>query len=114
MSAGAIIAIVIGVIVLLAIFAVVLPRTRARRIEQRREMAADHREQADIRETRARRESAAADEQAARARRQAAQAEERARVAEAEREVARDHTERARELDPDQTDAADERERTPS
>ena len=109
MSAGAIIAIVIVAVLIVAFFAVVWPRMNARRLEQRREAASDHRQEASVRDARARRQSAAADERAARARREAAQADEAAQRARSERAVAEEHAERARDLDPDLEDEHDAR-----
>jgi biopolymer transport protein ExbB/TolQ len=110
MSTGAIIAIVIAAIVVIALVVMVSQRQRVRRLEQRRGEAADLRDEARLRGTRAERHQAAADEQAAGARRQAAEAEERAMRAKQERAVAEEHAERAREVDPDAPD--DEEART--
>jgi type II secretory pathway pseudopilin PulG len=101
MSAGAVIGIVIVALAIVAFLALVVPRMRARKLEQRRAQAQGHREEAHLRQTRAEREAARADEQSARARRQAAEAEERSQRAQAERSAAREHVRRASELDPD-------------
>ena len=107
MSAGAIIAIVIGAIVLIVLIALVVQRQRARRLDQRRGEAAELRDEARVRGTRAERERAAADEQAAAARRKAAEAEERALRAQREQAVAQEHEERARAVDPDVSEDAE-------
>ena len=107
MSAGAIIAIVIAAIVLIALLAVVLPRVRERNFERRRAQASDLRDEARQHEVRAQRDSAAAEEQAARARREAAEAQQRAERAAGARETAREHAEKARAVDPDVDDGED-------
>lgn len=115
MSTGAVIAIAIGAVLLLAVIGLVGVFVRRRRVETRRERAGELRQEAQARELRATREGAAADEQAARARQSQAQAEEKAAVArregaeaqqraeaaEGERRFARDRHEEARSVDPD-------------
>jgi Tfp pilus assembly protein PilE len=108
MSAGAVIAIVIAAIVVIALVAWVSQRQRVRRTEQRRGEAAELRDEARLRGTRADRHQAAADEQAAAARRQAAEADERALRAKRERALAEEHETRAREVDPDTPDTPDD------
>ena len=108
MSAGAVIAIVIAAIVVIALVAWVSQRQRVRRIEQRRGEAAELRDEARLSGTRAERHQAAADEQAAAARRQAAEADERALRAKRERALAEEHETRAREVDPDTPDTPDD------
>ena len=118
MSTGAVIAIAIGAVLLLAVIGLVGVFVRRRRVETRREQAGELRQEAQARELRATREGAAADEQAARARQSQAQAEEKAAVArregaeaqqraeaaEGERRFARDRHEEARSVDPDAVD----------
>ena len=101
MDTGAVIAIVVGALILLLLLAWALPRMRERKNEQLRSQAGEERYAARDRQLRADKAQAAADEKAARARREAAQAEERAREATHQREAAGEHMERARELDPD-------------
>ena len=101
MSTLAIVLIVIGALILIALLARTLTRARNRKLDDRRQIAAEHREEATSRRLKAEREAAAADEQSARARRQAAEAEERSRAAATEREAAQAHTEHASEIDPD-------------
>jgi hypothetical protein len=101
MDTGAIIAIVAGAVVLLLLVAWVLPRLNQRRDERLRGKADEERYQARDRELSAERTQAVADEKAARARQQAAQAEQNAREASRQRELAGEHHERARDLDPD-------------
>jgi hypothetical protein len=101
MDAGVIIAIVAGALVLLLLIAWVLPRFNQRRAEQLRSKAGEERYEARDRELSAERAQASADERAARARRETAQAEVSAREASRQRELAGEHHERARDLDPD-------------
>lgn len=115
MSTGAIIAIVVGVIVIAAILVLVSRAMRARQHERRRTEAGELRQEAQSRGLRAERESslaaeqearakraqAEAEEKAAAARREAASAEERSREAERHRRFARERAERANEVDPD-------------
>jgi FtsZ-interacting cell division protein ZipA len=107
MSTLAVILIVIGAVILIALAFAAWRRARERRLEDRRNIAIEHREEATGRRLEAEQRAAAADEQAARARREAAEAESLYRAAERQREAARAHTERAAELDPDAD--ADER-----
>jgi hypothetical protein len=86
------------------VLALVAQRQRVRRFEQRRGEAAELRDEARLRGTRAERQRAASDEQAAAARRQAAEAEERAMRAKREQAVAEERETRAREIDPDTND----------
>ena len=104
MDTLAIVLIVIGALILIALIAAAMRKRshdRELELEDRRQVAAEHREEATSRQLTADREAAAADEQAARARREAAEAEERARVAERERATATAHAEHASEVDPD-------------
>ena len=101
MSTVAVVLIVIGAVIVIALLASALKRTRDRQLDDRREIAGEHREEAELRQLEADKEAASADEQAARARREAAEAESRSRAAERERETARGHAEHAAEIDPD-------------
>jgi FtsZ-interacting cell division protein ZipA len=101
MEAGTIIAIVIGAIVLIALIAFISKRGRDRKLEMRRHEAHESRREAKVRGAKADRVQAEADERAARARQEAAAAEEQAALADKERRFARQHHERAIELDPD-------------
>ena len=101
MSTVAIVLIAAAAIVVLALLYLASRRRRAQELEDRRHVAAEHREEADMRRITADKEAAAADEQAAAARRQAAEAEERAQAAQRERTAATAHEEHAQEIDPD-------------
>jgi flagellar biosynthesis/type III secretory pathway M-ring protein FliF/YscJ len=121
MSTGAIVGIVVGALVLIALLVLLTRAARNRRLEGRREQAAEVREDAQSRTLRANRQRAAADEQAARAkqaqaeaeekaataRRESATAEERAQLADRERRLADERHEEARSIDPDVTDNGD-------
>ena len=118
MSTGAIIAIVIGAVVLVGLLVLLARRGRERRLESRRVEATEHRSEARVRARTADREQADADEAAARAKKARAAAEEQAAVArraEADAEAKADHAHhertqaeelhgRAGELDPDAGD----------
>lgn len=122
MSTGAIIAIVAGAIVLVAVLVLLTRAARGRRLESRREDAAELRQRAAARERSAADARAAADEESARAQRVRAEADEKAaqarrneiaaqeRAGDAEREtlVAREHHDRAREIDPDASDTGED------
>ena len=101
MDVGIIVAIVIGAVVLIALFAMLGRKRSAKRTEQRRVEAHQHREEARVRGARATRAEAEAEERAARAKREQALAEEQAATAERERRFARSKQEKATELDPD-------------
>jgi FtsZ-interacting cell division protein ZipA len=115
MSTGAIVAIVIGALILIALMVFLARKGRERKHESMREEAHEHRTQARVRARTAEREQADADEAAARAKKSRAAAEEQAaqaRRAEAEAEAKAEHAEherghaeqlhgRATELDPD-------------
>ena len=115
MSTGAIIAIVIAAVILIAVVALLGKRGRERRLEGRRVEAQEHRDQARMRARTAEREQADADEAAARAKKARAIAEEQAaqaRRAEAEAEAKTEHARHERghaealhghaeEIDPD-------------
>ena len=122
MSTGAIVAIVIGALILIALMVFLARRGRERRLESMREEAHEHRSQARVRARTAEREQADADEAAARAKKARAAAEEQAaqaRRAEAEAEAKSEHAQherghaeqlhgRATELDPDADDDSGE------
>lgn len=122
MSTGAIVAIVIGALILIALAVMLARRGRERRLESMREEAQEHRSQARMRARTAEREQADADEAAARAKKARAIAEEQAaqaRRAEAEAEAKSEHAQherghaeelhgRATELDPDADAQADD------
>jgi len=72
MSAGAIIAIVVGAVVVIALLVLLSRAVRGRRLEGRREQAAELRSDAEDRGVSAQRERALADEQAALGRQAAA------------------------------------------
>jgi FtsZ-interacting cell division protein ZipA len=101
MSAGAIIAIVIGVLILLALVVWLSRRNRQARLESRRHEAREIRREAEVRTAEADETSAAAEERAARARREEAEARAQAARAEEQRREAEAHHARAHELDPD-------------
>ena len=122
MSTGAIIAIVIGAILLVALIALVARAAGQRRLERRREAAGEQRDQArtraiqaesaratsDERAARAQRAEAEAEEKAAQARREGAVAQQSSAEAERQSEAARAHHDRARRLDPDISDTGEE------
>jgi flagellar biosynthesis/type III secretory pathway M-ring protein FliF/YscJ len=100
MSTIAIIAIIVGAAILLALIAFAIfakPRVDQKRRTKAREMQS----QADERRISAEREHAAAAEQHARARREAAEAEERRQQGDRELAHASRHERRARRIDPD-------------
>jgi FtsZ-interacting cell division protein ZipA len=101
MSTGAIIAIVIGVLILLALIVWVSRRSRTKRLESRRHEAREIRSEAEVRTAEADKMSAEAEERAARARREDAEARAQAARAEEQRREAESHHARAHDLDPD-------------
>jgi hypothetical protein len=119
MSTGAIIAIAVGAVVVLALIAGLARVASRKRDERRREQAGELRQEARSRSIQADSARASADEQAAEALRVQAEAEERAAQArqgraaadrqslEAERltESARDQHAQARAIDPDASDS---------
>ena len=111
MDAVVIVAIVIGALVLIALFAAIARRGRERQLEGRRTEAAEHRLEAEVRGARADRQEASAEERAARAKREQAIAQEQAARARQERQLAEERHEHAREVDPDggEPQAADRR-----
>jgi hypothetical protein len=104
MDTGVIIAIVVGALVLIALFAIAARRGRERKLETRRSEAAEHRLEAEVRGARADRQEAGAEERAARAKREQALAQEQAARARQERGLAEERHERARDIDPDVDD----------
>jgi FtsZ-interacting cell division protein ZipA len=101
MSTGAIIAIVIGVLIVLALVLWLARRSRTARLESRRDEARQIRRQAEVRTAEADEMSAEAEERAARARREEAQARQQAARAEDHRQDAEAHHARAHDVDPD-------------
>jgi biopolymer transport protein ExbB/TolQ len=115
MSTGAIVAIIVGGIVLLGVIVILARRAGARgRAAHRREagqlrrQAQEHtiqvesaRASADEKAAQSARAEAEADEKAAQAKRAAAQAQQQASRAEHESEIVRAHHDRARSVDPD-------------
>ena len=122
MSTGAIVAIVIGALLVIALLVFLARRGRERRFENMRLEAQEHRDEARVRARSANRDQAEADEAAARAKKARAIAEEQdaqARRAEAEAEAKADHArherehadslhQRAGEIDPDADGEQDE------
>ena len=121
MSTGAIVAIAVGAVIVLAIILLLGRMARDRRLERRRGQARELRQEASARGQRAEQVRASADEATARAERREAEADEQAAKArsesvEAEREgehaaqeilAARTRHDRAREIDPDTPDTAE-------
>ena len=101
MDAGVIVAIVVGAIILIALFALLGKKGRERKLETRRTEAHELRREAQVRQSQADRHKAEADERAARARKEQAIAEEQAAHAEKHSRFARDRHEKAADLDPD-------------
>jgi FtsZ-interacting cell division protein ZipA len=122
MSTAAIIAIVVGAVLLLVLFVLGTRMARQRRLEGRREKAVELRQQAqhgertaedaraaaDEETARAQRVRAEADEKEAEARRHEIAAQERTGEAEGKTVVAREHHDRAREVDPDVSDSGED------
>lgn len=123
MSTGAIVAIVIGALLVIALLVFLAKRGRERRFENMRLEAQEHRDEARVRARSADRDQAEADEAAARSKKARAIAEEQAaqaRRAEAEAEAKADHArherehadslhQRAGEIDPDADGEQDNR-----
>lgn len=101
MDAGAIIAIVIGVLIVLALVMWLSKRSRDRRHETRRHEAREIRREAELRSAEADELGAEAEERAARARREEAQARQEAARAEEHRQEAEVRHAEAHEVDPD-------------
>jgi hypothetical protein len=115
MSTGAIVAIVVGAIILVGVIVILARRAGARGRAAHRREAGRLREQADAHTIQAEsarasadekaaqsaRAEAEADEKAAQAKRAAAQAHQQASQAEHESEIVRAHHDRARAVDPD-------------
>jgi F0F1-type ATP synthase membrane subunit b/b' len=101
MSAGAIIAIVIGALIVLALVMWLGKRSRDRAHETRRHEAREIRREAEVRGAEADQLGAEADERAARARREEAEARQQAVRAEEQRVEAEHEHARAHDIDPD-------------
>ena len=101
MSTGAIIAIVVAALIVLAILWLVGRRSRERRLDNRRHEAGEIRREAEVGRAQADRTKAEADGRAARARREEATAREQSVVAEDQQREARDRHLEAAALDPD-------------
>jgi biopolymer transport protein ExbB/TolQ len=104
MDTGVIVAIAVGALILIALLVVLARRARERKFEARREEAAEHRLEGQIRGARADRQEAAAEESGARAKAEQATAREQAARARQERELAEGRHEHARQVDPDVDD----------
>jgi F0F1-type ATP synthase membrane subunit b/b' len=100
-DAGVIIAIVVGVLILLALFALLGKRGRDRKVESNRHEAREIRRGAEVSRAQADQTRAESDVQAAEARRQEAQARERAAEADEKHREARERHLEAARLDPD-------------
>jgi LPXTG-motif cell wall-anchored protein len=101
MDTGAIIALVVGGLALLALLVLIGRKRREKRLESQRVEAHEVRREAQISSAQAEREQAEADARAARARREQALAREKALGAEKRGRFAREQHERADDLDPD-------------
>jgi F0F1-type ATP synthase membrane subunit b/b' len=101
MSTGAIIAIIIGVLILLAVLWFLGRKGRERRLDTRRDQAREIRREAEVGRAQADKTRAEADAQAAEARRQEALARERSASAEDQRREARERHLEAAKKDPD-------------
>jgi F0F1-type ATP synthase membrane subunit b/b' len=101
MSTGAIIAIVIAALIVLAVLWFLGRKGRERRLDTRREQAHEIRREAEVGRAQADRTRAEADAQAAEARRQDALARERAATAEDQHREARERHIEAAKKDPD-------------
>jgi F0F1-type ATP synthase membrane subunit b/b' len=101
MDAGVIIAIVVGVLILLALFALLGKKGRDRKLESNRHEAREIRRGAEVSRAQADQTRADADVQAAEARRQEAQSRERAAEADDKHREARERHLEAARLDPD-------------
>lgn len=101
MSTGAIIGIVIGAVVVIALLTFLFSRQRGRKLEERRVEARGHREAAEERSREAALARAEAQEREAKAERERLAAEAQAERADREEAEAAELHERAREVDPD-------------
>jgi FtsZ-interacting cell division protein ZipA len=108
MSTGAIAAVVVGAIVIAAVVIAAGTASRRRRLELRRAQAGSIRRVAEASSLAAGRARAEADERAALARRAEAEAEEKLLSAEDASSQAREQHDRARSVDPDTGDTAEE------
>ncbi|HEY7453203.1 MAG TPA: hypothetical protein VH683_01475 [Thermoleophilaceae bacterium] len=101
MDTGVIIAIIVGVLILLALLWLVTRASRGRRYEKRRTEAREIQREADLSRAQADKTRAEAEAQSAEARRQDALARERAASAEEQRQEARERHIEAAKKDPD-------------
>ncbi len=101
MDAGVIVAIVVGVIILVALFALLGRKSRDRKLESNRHEAREIRREAEVSSAQADKTRAEADAQAAEARRQDALARERAAEADVQQREAHERHREADDLDPD-------------
>ena len=101
MDTGVIIAIVVGALLLLALFMLLGRKGRERKLETKRQEAREIRREAHVTEAQADRTSAEADERAAKARREEAAAREQAAEAERHQEAAAERHAEADDRDPD-------------
>ena len=118
MDTGVIIAIVVGVLILLALLWFLGRKGRERRLDTRREQAREIRREAEVGRAQADKSRAEAEAQSAEARRQDALARERAASAEEQRQEARErHLEAAKkdpDVDPDEAAAEFDRQNPPA
>lgn len=114
MSTGLLIALIVVAAIVMALVLAGSWQRRARRMEERRVEAGEHREEARIRSSRADRREAEAEEQAAKGRRDQALADEQAALAAQERRSADERYEHADRVDPDTDHEDGPREREPS
>ena len=101
MDTGVIIAIVIGVLLLVALFALLGKRGKERKNETRRVESREIKREAEVKDAQADRVSAESEERAARARREEAMAREQAAEAQQHKREAHEHHAKAHDLDPD-------------
>jgi FtsZ-interacting cell division protein ZipA len=101
MDTGVIIAIVIGVLLLIALFVLLGKKGRERKMETRRDESREIRREAEVKDARADRVGAEAEERAAKARREEAIAREQSAEAEKHKREAHEHHAKAHEIDPD-------------
>ena len=101
MDAGVIVAIVVGVLILVALFALLGRKSRDRKLEANRHEAREIRREAEVSRAQADKTRAEADAQAAEARRQDALARERAAEADVQQREAHERHREADDLDPD-------------
>lgn len=100
MNTGAIAGVVIGAIIIVALLCLAITLVRRSQLRRRRELAREHREEAEVRTARAERREAEAAERQARAEREQAIAREQAAHAGADRRAAGERHAKASRLDP--------------